>query len=250
MNIPILQTNQLCKNFGALQATKNVSLDLFPGEIHALIGPNGAGKSTLVKQIAGDISSDSGSILFAGSPIDHLSQTDRVQKGLSRSFQQTSIINSFSVWQNVILASQGVRQKSFRFFQTSESDPELKKIALESLQRTKIAALKEKNAAALSHGERRRLEVAMALSTKPKAFLLDEPMAGMGSEGTSQLIALLSELRQEAPMLLIEHDMDAVFSLADRISVLVRGRIIATDTPDAIRNNTSVKNSYLGYNDQ
>ena len=246
---PILQTHNLCKSFGALKATNDVSIDLLKGEIHALIGPNGAGKSTLLMQIAGEMPPDSGSIEFEGVPINQLSQAERVRKGLARSYQQTSVIASFSVWQNVILATQGSTHQTYRFFNQSTKDPNLIDRATQSLQRTGLAAQRNVKAATLSHGERRRLEVAMALAIKPKAFLLDEPMAGIGLEGTKQIISLLEELRKEAPILLIEHDMDAVFSLADRISVLVRGRIIATDTPAKIRNNESARNSYLGYDD-
>ncbi|MDI3335791.1 ABC transporter ATP-binding protein [Defluviimonas aestuarii] len=246
MSEPILVLSHLSKSFGALQATDDVSLDLRPGEIHALIGPNGAGKSTLIKQIAGEIRPDSGSVTFEGQAIDDLGPADRARLGLARSFQVSSVVPGFTVLQNVMLAVQGASGASFRFFRPALSDRNLTAPALFHIQQSGLEGRAAVKAADLAHGERRRLEIAMALAMRPRAFLLDEPMAGMGTEGARDLTAILEELKVEAPILLVEHDMDAVFALADRISVLVYGRVIATGTVDEIRANPEVRRSYLG----
>jgi branched-chain amino acid transport system ATP-binding protein len=246
MSEPILILSHLSKSFGALQATDDVSLDLRPGEIHALIGPNGAGKSTLIKQIAGEIRPDSGGVTFEGQAIDDLGPADRARLGLARSFQVSSVIPGFTVLQNVMLAVQGASGASFRFFRPALSDRNLTAPALFHIQQSGLEGRAAVKAADLAHGERRRLEIAMALAMRPRAFLLDEPMAGMGTEGARDLTAILKELKVEAPILLVEHDMDAVFALADRISVLVYGRVIATGTVDEIRANPEVRRSYLG----
>ncbi|MRX50994.1 ATP-binding cassette domain-containing protein [Paracoccus sp. S-4012] len=243
---PILEIRGLRKSFGALIATDDVSLTLMPGEIHALIGPNGAGKSTLIKQIVGELSADGGEVRFEGQRIDSLDAAARARLGLARSFQVSSVIPDFTVLQNVCLAVQGGSGRSYGFLRPVLSDPALTEPARFHIQQAGLDGREDFAAAALSHGERRKLEVAMALALRPRAFLLDEPMAGMGTEGAGQLVALLSDLRSEAPILLVEHDMDAVFRLADRISVLVYGRIIATGTVDEIRGNPEVRRSYLG----
>ncbi|WP_404420669.1 ABC transporter ATP-binding protein [Thalassospira australica] len=242
----ILSLSNVTKQFGALLASDNVSLDLFPGEIHALIGPNGAGKSTLIKQIAGEIKPDSGDIRFAGRDINDLDAVERSRMGLARTFQVSSLMPEFSVLQNVVLAQQSVSGKIFRFFRPVLSDASLIEPAMAQLERVGLADRAQMRAADISHGERRQLEMAVALALKPRAFLLDEPMAGMGPEGSKRLTGFLDGLRAEAPILLVEHDMDAVFALADRISVLVYGRVIATGTVDDIRGNADVKRAYLG----
>ncbi|WP_341364288.1 ABC transporter ATP-binding protein [Thalassospira sp. SN3W] len=242
----ILSLSNVTKQFGALRASDNVSLDLMPGEIHALIGPNGAGKSTLIKQIAGEIKPDSGDIRFAGRDIGDLDAVERSRMGLARTFQVSSLMPEFSVLQNVVLAQQSVSGKIFRFFKPVLSDASLLEPAMAQLERVGLADRAQMRAADISHGERRQLEMAVALALKPRAFLLDEPMAGMGPEGSKRLTGFLDGLRAEAPILLVEHDMDAVFALADRISVLVYGRVIATGTVDDIRGNEDVKRAYLG----
>lgn len=243
---PVLAVENLSKSFGALKATDAVSLDLRPGEIHALIGPNGAGKSTLIKQIVGEIAQDEGEIRLAGEEISGLSTARRAQRGLGRSFQVSSIAAEFTVLENVMLAVQGASGRTFGFFRRASRDDALTGPARAHLDRVGLAERADVRAADISHGERRSLEVAMALALHPKAFLLDEPMAGMGAEGTARLTELLSSLKREAPILLIEHDMDAVFALADRVSVLVYGKVIATGTVDEIRADPEVRTAYLG----
>ncbi len=243
---PVLSIRNLYKSFGALKATEDVSIDLYPGEIHALIGPNGAGKSTLIHQIAGTLKADSGEIVFLGNRVNDLSVAERARRGLGRSFQVSSLATEFSALRNVMLAVQSVQGSSFRFFKPVMGDASLTEPARAALARVGLGDRADVPAAELSHGERRQLEIAIALALGSKAFLLDEPMAGMGPEGSKALTGFLSELRKEAPILLIEHDMDAVFALADRISVLVYGRVIATGTVDEIRANPEVRRAYLG----
>ena len=243
---PILELEGLSKRFGAVVASDEVTLDLVPGEIHALIGPNGAGKSTVIKQIAGEVRQDKGSIRFAGRDIGRLDVVARAQLGLARTFQVSSVALEFSTLQNVMLAVQSVERKTFRFFKPALRDASLVEPAMSYLVRLLLDDRADVPAANLSHGERRALEIAIALALKPKAFLLDEPMAGMGPENTEKLVEILDGLRAEAPILLVEHDMDAVFALADRISVIVYGRIIASGTPNDIRANEEVRRAYLG----
>ena len=243
---PVLSVENLSRSFGALKATDSVSLDLRPGEIHALIGPNGAGKSTLIKQIVGELRQDAGAIRLRGEEVSHLSTAQRAKRGLARSFQVSSIAPEFTVLQNVMLAVQGASGTTFRFFRRALRDEALTGPAREQLARVGLAERAEARAADISHGERRALEVAMALALKPAAFLLDEPMAGMGVEGSARLTGLLAGLKAEAPILLVEHDMDAVFQLADRISVLVYGKVIATGPVEAIRTDPEVRAAYLG----
>jgi branched-chain amino acid transport system ATP-binding protein len=246
MSEPILEIRNLRKSFNALKATDDVSLDLRPGQIHALIGPNGAGKSTLIHQIAGSLKADSGTIRFLGQDIGGLDMAARARLGLARSFQISSLAQEFSALRNVMLAVQAKVGSSFRFFRQVSGDRSLIDPAMAMLERVGLAGRAHVPAAELSHGERRQLEIAIALALAPKAFLFDEPMAGMGPEGSKQLTSFLDGLRKEAPMLLVEHDMDAVFALADRISVLVYGRIIATGTVDEIRSDPEVRRAYLG----
>ncbi len=242
----VLQIDNLVKNFGALRATDGVTLDLRPGEIHALIGPNGAGKSTLIHQICGTLRQDSGTIRFAGEDIGALNTAERAQRGLGRTFQVSSLAPEFSALRNVMLAVQAKQGTSFRFFKPVMQDKSLVDPSMAILERVGLADRARLPTAELSHGERRQLEIAMALALQSKAFLLDEPMAGMGPEGSKKLTGFLDMLRHEAPILLVEHDMDAVFALADRISVLVYGKVIATGTVDEIRNNPTVRTAYLG----
>lgn len=246
LNEPILEIAGLRKTFGALVATDGVDLTLRPGEIHALIGPNGAGKSTLIKQIVGEVRPDSGTIRFEGQVIDGLDTAARARLGLARSFQVSSIIPDFTVLQNVVLAVAGATGNIYHFHRAALSDRSLTEPALFHIEQTGLGDRAQVAAAELSHGERRKLEIAMALALRPRAFLLDEPMAGMGLEGGKQLTGILAELKAEAPILLIEHDMDAVFALADRISVLVYGKVIASGSVAEIRSNPEVRKSYLG----
>ena len=243
---PILAVRNLRKTFGALKATDDVSLDLRPGEIHALIGPNGAGKTTLIHQISGALKPDSGSIFFRGDDVTSLGLARRARAGLGRSFQVSSLALEFSALRNVMLAVQARQGSSFRFFKPVTRDATLIEPAMEALARVGIAGRARVPAGQLSHGERRKLEIAIALALGSKAFLFDEPMAGMGPEGSKELTAILDTLRREAPILLVEHDMDAVFALADRISVLVYGRIIATGSVEEIRRDADVRRAYLG----
>lgn len=243
---PVLDIRDLRKTFGALKATDGVSLDLRPGEIHALIGPNGAGKSTLIHQIAGTLKPDAGEVRFLGQTVNQLGVAERARMGLGRSFQVSSLATEFSALRNVMLAVQSKQGSSFRFFKPVMRDKSLTEPAMAALERVGLKDRAHVPAAELSHGERRQLEIAIALALDSKAFLLDEPMAGMGPEGSRQLTGFLDGLRQEAPILLVEHDMDAVFALADRISVLVYGRIIASGSVDDIRNNPEVRRAYLG----
>lgn len=243
---PVLSIQDLHKSFGALKATDGVTIDLHPGEIHALIGPNGAGKSTLIHQICGTLRPDSGTITLAGRDISQLAVAERARLGLGRTFQISSLIGEFSALRNVMLAVQAGEGSSFRFFKPVMRDRVLIDAAMVRLERVGLAARAHVPASELSHGEKRQLEIAIALALDVKAFLLDEPMAGMGPEGSKVLTGFLDTLRQEAPILLVEHDMDAVFALADRISVLVYGRVIATGTVDEIRNDPAVRQAYLG----
>jgi branched-chain amino acid transport system ATP-binding protein len=242
----VLEIRNLSKSFGALRATENVDLDLYPGEIHALIGPNGAGKSTLVNQIAGTLRSDTGTIRFLGEVINDLKVPERARMGLGRSFQISSLAPEFSALRNVMLAVQSVQGSSFRFFKPVMRDSTLIDPAMVALERVGLAERARIPVAELSHGERRQLEIAIALALGSKAFMLDEPMAGMGPEGSRRLTTFLDNLRHEAPILLIEHDMDAVFALADRVSVLVYGRVIASGTVEEIRRDPEVRRAYLG----
>ena len=242
----VLEIEGLTKRFGALAACDDVSLDVRAGEIHALIGPNGAGKSTLIKQIAGEQRPDSGTIRFEGRNITAVDQAARARMGLARSFQVSCVAPEFTVLQNVMLAVQGASGRSFDFFRAAKRDRQLVEPALAHIERAGLSGREGVAAADISHGERRKLEIAMALALRPKIFVLDEPMAGMGVEGVGQLTAILDGLRAEAPILLVEHDMDAVFALADRISVLVYGQVIATGSVDEIRANPLVQQAYLG----
>ena len=246
MNKPLLEVRGLSKRFGALLASDHVDLEIEEGETHAIIGPNGAGKTTLISQLAGNLRPDRGRVRFAGEDITALSAPARAHKGFGRSFQITSIYHDLTALENVMLAVQAHSGHSFRFWRAAREERALRRPAHAVLEELGLAARAEVRAASLAHGEQRQLEVAMALATRPRLLLLDEPVAGMGAEETQRMIAFLSTLKGGKTMILVEHDMDAVFSLADRISVLVYGRIVATGTPDEIRANPEVRRAYLG----
>jgi branched-chain amino acid transport system ATP-binding protein len=237
MTEAVLEITDLQKSFGALKATDGVNLTLKPGEIHALIGPNGAGKSTLIHQICGTLRQDSGSIHLAGRDIGNLGTAERARLGLGRTFQISSLAGEFNALRNVMLAVQARQGSSFHFFRPVMRDASLTDIAMQKLERVGLGSRANVPAAELSHGEKRQLEIAIALALDVKAFLLDEPMAGMGPEGSKSLTKFLDGLRHEAPILLVEHDMDAVY---------VYGRIIATGCVDEIRNDPAVRSAYLG----
>ena len=243
---PILATENLIKRFGGLVATDNLSLDVRTGEIHALIGPNGAGKSTAVAQLAGQLQPTAGSILFEGRDITRLSMPARAKLGIARSFQITSVLKDFTTLDNVALAVQAHQGHSFRFWSNARRDDSLRDPAQQVLDDLGLGGRADVPTAELSHGEQRQLEIAMALAGDPRILLLDEPMAGMGPEESAQMVQFLRRLKGSRAMLLVEHDMDAVFALADRITVLVYGRAIATGTPDEIRSNAAVRDAYLG----
>jgi len=243
---PILSINALCKSYGSVVASDNISLTLQSHEIHALIGPNGAGKSTLVQQVFGSVQPDSGTVQFLDKDITRLSTAARAKRGLGRTFQVSALPMQNTVLENVVLGTLAKSGKVFRFLQPVMRNQALCEQAEQVLERVELLPHKHKITAKLSHGQRRLLELAMALSLQPKAFLMDEPMAGLGVEGSQRLTSFLNELRHQAPILLIEHDMDVVFALADRISVLVYGKIIATGTVDEIRANEAVRCAYLG----
>ena len=243
---PLLDIQNLVKRFGALLATDHVSLQVFPNEIHALIGPNGAGKTSLVAQLSGLLNSDSGHILFQGQDITALSTHERVHLGLARSFQITRLFKSFTVLENVTLSVQAQMGHSFSFWKPVSQELALTDKAMSLLNDLGLAPRAHDRASELSHGEQRILELGLAVATQPKLLLLDEPMAGAGPLESERILNLILKLRQQSAILLIEHDMDAVFRLADRISVLVSGAVIATGTPEEIRHHPQVIAAYLG----
>jgi len=242
----ILKVSSLNKHFGGIYATDDVNLAVERGQIHAIIGPNGAGKTTLLAQLSGQIRPDSGDIEFGGRSIVNYSMARRAREGLARSFQITSVVMPMTLLQNVMLAVQGTDGHSFRFWAPVSEDRDMRDAAMASLAEVGLDDRADRVAANVSHGEQRQLEVAMALAMKPRLLLLDEPMAGMGKEEGAMMVEILKRLRGDKTILLVEHDMDAVFSLADELSVLVNGHIIATDTVEAIRNNLEVQRAYLG----
>lgn len=243
---PLLQLRGLSKAFGAVKACDGVDLTLLPGEIHALIGPNGAGKSTLIAQVAGWLKPDAGAVHLLGEDVSHLSVAARANRGLGRSFQVSSLAGEFSALGNVLLALQGRDHGAFRFWSPLRRDTRLREEGMAILERVGLAERAGVEVSTLSHGERRLLEIALALALRPKVLLLDEPMAGLGPEGTRQLTEFLKPLKHEAAILLVEHDMDAVFALADRISVLVYGKVIASGPVEEIRRSAAVREAYLG----
>ena len=246
MGEPILRLQGLTKRFGGLTATDAVTLDVAEGEIHAVIGPNGAGKTTLVGQISGEIRPDRGRILFAGQPVTRSPVHVRALLGIARSFQITSVFLDFTVTANVALAVQAHAGHSFRFWRDAASDDALLAPAAECLRLVGLGERAGDVAATLSHGERRQLEIAMALATAPRLLLLDEPTAGMGGDESARMIGLLRGFKGRFTILLVEHDMDAVFALADRVTVLDSGRILASGPPDDVRADPAVRRAYLG----
>jgi branched-chain amino acid transport system ATP-binding protein len=242
----LLEVRGLRKSFGALRASDGIDLDVEEGETHAIIGPNGAGKTTLISQLAGELPPDRGEVRLAGEDITRLSAAERARKGLARSFQITSIYADFNALENVMLAVQAHAGGSFRFWRPAREEDALRAPARRILEEVGLGARADAPAASLAHGEQRALELAMALAAHPRLVLLDEPVAGMGAEETQRMIAFLAALKGSRTLILVEHDMDAVFSLADRISVLVYGRIIATGSPQEIRANPEVRRAYLG----
>ncbi len=243
---PLLRVENLVLRFGGIVATDNVSLDVTKGELHAIIGPNGAGKTTLISQLTGQLLPDAGTIRLAGRDITRVPAYRRSALGLARSFQITSLLPDFTALDNVALAAQAHDGHSFHFWQNARKVGHLRAAARAALERVGLAHRADVLASKLSHGEQRELELAVALATRPQLLLLDEPMAGLGSTESARMVGLLQELRREVSIVLVEHDMDAVFALADRISVLVYGRVLASGAPAAIRGNEEVRRAYLG----
>ena len=243
---PLLRVENLVRRFGGILASDNLSLDVVPGELHAIIGPNGAGKTTLISQLTGQLTPNSGTIQFGGRDVTRLPSYQRSRLGLARSFQITSLLPDFTAADNVALAAQAHDGHSFRFWGDARKERHLRDAAHAALSRVGLAQRADTVVSELSHGEQRELELAVALATKPQLLLLDEPMAGLGTTESARMVKLLRELRKEVTIVLVEHDMEAVFALADRITVLVYGRVIASGDPDAIRNNEEVKRAYLG----
>ena len=246
----LLEIDGLTKRFGGVVASDSISLAVPKGELHAIIGPNGAGKTTLIGQLAGELTPDGGRIQFESRDITGLPAWRRSQLGLARSFQITSLFPDFTVLDNVALAVQAHAGHSFHFWRDARSDASLREPARAALARLALSGRADVPVSKLSHGEHRQLEIAMALATRPRLILLDEPMAGMGPDESARMVEMLRELKRELTILLIEHDMEAVFALADRITVLVYGRIIASGTPEAIRANAEVRQAYLGEQEQ
>jgi ABC-type branched-subunit amino acid transport system ATPase component len=243
---PLLDVQALRKRFGGVLATDGVSLSVQRGEIHALIGPNGAGKTTLVAQLAGQLRSDSGNVLFAGADITKLAAHQRARRGLVRSFQITRLLKSLSVRDNLALAVQATQDGVFSAWRPVSADRELAARADALLARLGLAGKGQASVDQLSHGEQRALEVGMTLASRPQLVLLDEPLAGMGAQESAGMSALIAALRHECAVLLIEHDVDAVFRLADRVTVLVGGRVVASGAPDEVRRHPEAIAAYLG----
>ena len=242
----LLQTFGLVKRFGGLLATDAVSLTLLPGEVHALIGPNGAGKTTLIGQLTGEITPDSGQVWLAGEDVTPLNVVQRSRRGLARSYQITQICPDFTALENVAMAVLSRSGSAYGAWTPLHRQPAVMDAARAALASVGLAVQAQVPAAVMAHGEHRQLELAMALALQPQVLLLDEPLAGMSGPESQTMVQLLQSLRGRYPMLLVEHDMHAVFALADRISVLVYGRVIASGTPEAIRSDAEVRNAYLG----
>jgi branched-chain amino acid transport system ATP-binding protein len=243
---PLLRVDNLVRKFGGITATDNLSLEVAKGELHAIIGPNGAGKTTLISQLTGQLPPNSGTIHFGGRDVTRLPAWRRSRLGLARSFQITSLLPDFTAADNVALAAQAHDGHSFYFWGNARKEKNLRDMARTALARVGLERRADTVVSKLSHGEQCELELAVALATKPQLLLLDEPMAGLGVSESARMVELLKELRREVTIVLVEHDMDAVFALADRITVLVYGRVIASDVPAAIRGNDEVKRAYLG----
>ncbi len=246
MNDLLLETRDLIKYFGGVIATDCANLQVEKNELHALIGPNGAGKTTLISQISGIISPDSGEIMFNGQRITSLSAPDRALMGLARSFQVTSVLKDFTCQENVALAVQAHHGHSFRFWKPVSQDHKIQKQAIAVLESIGMIEYSSTFVGELAHGQQRQLEIAIALAMNPKLLLLDEPLAGMGMSDSGKIVDFLRKLKKDYTILLVEHDMDAVFALADRISVMVYGRLIASGAPDKIQQDELVQSAYLG----
>ena len=250
MSTPVLSIKGLVKRFGGLTATDHVDFDVLPGEVHAIIGPNGAGKTTLISQLAGELQPDAGRIEFNGRDISGETVPARSMLGLGRSYQISQVFREFTALENVMLAVQAHAGSSFSFLHPAMSEAALTGPAAAALELVGLGSRLSQPAASMAHGEHRQLELAMTLATSPKLLLLDEPMAGMSQSESESMIALLKSLKGKYAMALVEHDMDAVFALADRITVLVYGKVIACGAPADIRNDPAVKDAYLGDQDE
>jgi branched-chain amino acid transport system ATP-binding protein len=242
----LLRGQNITRRWGGLVAVDRVDIDIARGSVHAVIGTNGAGKSTLVNILAGEISPSDGRVELLGRDVTHWPQPKRARAGLGRSYQRSTIYPSFSVFENCRLAAQAVEQRAWRWWRSAHTHAPTNAHAHDAVQRAGLTAAIERPAGLLSHGQKRQLEIAMCLATSPQVLLLDEPLAGMGAEETDRMLQLLESLKKDHAILLVEHDMDAVFRIADRITVMVDGAVIATDVPEAIRNNASVQAAYLG----
>ena len=249
MNEPLLQVENLAKRFEGIVASDDLTLEVVRGELHAVIGPNGAGKTTLITQISGELTPDAGCVRFAGTDITALPTYQRSALGLARSFQITSLFLDLSVLDNVALAVQAHTGHSFKFWRNARAEKELREPGRALLARVGLSDRADRPASVLSHGEHRLLELAMTLAGSPRLLLLDEPMAGLGPEESTRMVGMLRALKQELTILLVEHDMEAVFALADRITVLVYGRVIASGRPAEIRSSKDVRDAYLGEDD-
>jgi branched-chain amino acid transport system ATP-binding protein len=243
---PLLHTADLTRRFGGLTAVDGVTLALETGEVHAVIGTNGAGKSTLINMLSGEIAPSAGRIEFAGHDVTHWSQPQRARAGIGRSYQRTTIFPEFSVLENCRLAAQAMHPRPWALWESASHCAASLRAAHEALESAGLDDDAHRAAGALSHGGKRQLEIAMCLATAPRALLLDEPLAGMGAEETGRMLALLSDLKPTHAILLVEHDMDAVFRVADRITVMVNGQVIASDVPERIRSDPAVRLAYLG----
>jgi len=246
MNDPVLSTKGLTKKFGALVAVDDVTLDFEQGRIHAIIGPNGAGKTTLINLLSGDLAPNHGAISLKGRDITKLPPNQISRIGIGRSYQKTNVFPQFSCMQNCWLGAQSRLPTSMKFFQSAERYAEVRARAERALELCGLAHRRDDKPARMSHGEQRQLEIGMMLATEPEVFLLDEPLAGMGSEESEAVVRLLNGLARDHTLILIEHDMDAVFAVADLLTVMVDGRVLATGTPEEIRSNTEVQDAYLG----
>ena len=244
---PRMSVRGLTRRFGGLVAVNNVDIDLHQGEVHAVIGTNGAGKSTLINMLSGEIAASSGSITLEGRDVTQMPQPQRAKAGIGRSYQRTTIFPEFTVLENCRLTAQAQsRPRPWRIWEPAQHCDSSMARAQSALARTGLTPHAERIAGSLSHGAKRQLEVAMCLATEPQVLLLDEPLAGMGAEETERMLDLLQELKKGHAVLLVEHDMDAVFRIADRITVMVNGTVVATGTPDQIRNDPVVRTAYLG----
>jgi branched-chain amino acid transport system ATP-binding protein len=243
----LLRGREISRRWGGLVAVNKVSLDVRRGEVHAVIGTNGAGKSTLINILSGEIPPSEGQVELLGQDVTRWPQPKRAQAGLGRSYQRTTIYASFTVLENCRLAAQARAQKPWTWWQDASRCNASVKAAREAAQRTGLTEFLDRPAGLLSHGQKRQLEIAMCLATAPQVLLLDEPLAGMGAEETERMLGLLDELKAQHAIVLVEHDMDAVFRVADRITVMVNGAVIACDVPEAVRNNAQVQDAYLGH---